>query len=410
MQNASTITIWPFGNEPSLSRFVSKASTPLGVLLAGAIAAFLGGLFVAPQGFAVLAAILAVVVIGAAWPWIALRGVECTITFTARRGREGQPTPMAIVVVNRWPLPVWGLAIEGAVSDTSGHGDTVTLARLGGWSRTTFRCTLTPPCRGVYPRHVPQIVTGFPFGVYRAAKRARVERRLTVWPETCQLASRRPSSAARSLDTDNSPAGVGLIGTRCGVREFRHGDNLRDIHWSKSASSDRLLVSERECDRSDRAVVRVESDIAHSAGCGCDSSLEWSLRIAASLCESIVIHRGQVELWLGDGADAIDSGSVGLDGLLDAIALFPGHSRAAHSSRPKRRRASTVEAAYSIGSGPSKHSGVKSIVLCPAGFGSHALAPADPTACWLVLSSPRDAYTQLRAAWRRTGRRAVYAN
>ena len=410
MQDQLTIAVWRVGKKPLQHRFATTVSTPFGVLLAGAIAAFLGGLFVTPQGFVALAAILAVIVIGAAWPWIALRGVECSITFTARRGREGQPTPMSISVVNRSPLPVWGLAIEGAVSDESGHGDAVTLARIGGWSRSIFHCTLTPPCRGVYPRHVPQIVSGFPFGVYRAAKRTRVERPLTVWPETCQLPSCPPSSAAWNLDTDNSPVGVGLAGTRCGVREFRHGDNLRDIHWSKSASSDRLLVSARECDRSDMAVVYVESDPANSTHCGCDSSLEWSLRIAASLCESIVGHRGQVELSLGDGSDVINSGAVGLDGLLDAIALFPGHSCAAQKSRPKRRRASVVEAAYAIGSAPSARRGVKSIVLCPAGFGSHALAPANPTDGWLVLTSPSDAYSQLRAAWRQSVRSAVHVN
>jgi uncharacterized protein (DUF58 family) len=410
MQNASTIVIRPSGNERSVGRFVAKASTPLGVLLAGAIAAILGGLFVTPQGFAVLAAILAVIVIGVAWPWIALRGVECTITFTARRGREGQPTPLSITVVNRWPIPVWGLAIEGALSNGSDGCEAIPLAKISGWSRSVFHSNLTPACRGVYPRHSAQIVSGFPFGVYRAAKRIRVERGLTVWPETCQLTASRPLSAAWSLDTDNSPAGVGLSGTRCGVREFRHGDNLRDIHWSKSASSDRLLVSERECDRAEKTIVYVNRDSGTSTDTGYDPTLEWSLRIAASLCESIVVHRGQVELCLGHETDPIDSGVVGLDGLLDAIALFPCHAGASQRSRSKRRCTPKVKAAYSIGSGPSERRGVKSIVLCPVGFGSHASAPADLSDGWLVLSSPREAYSQLRAAWRQAGRRAVHAN
>lgn len=410
MQDAFTIAVRPEGNELSARRFAAKASTPLGVLLAGAVAAFLGGLFVTPQGFAVLAAILAVIAIGFVWPWISLRGVECTITFTARRGREGQPTPLSITVVNHWPLPVWGLAIEGALSNGNGRCEAITLAKISGCSQSVFGCTLTPPCRGVYPRLSPQIVSGFPFGVYRAAKRVSVERGLTVWPETCQLVASRPSSAARSLDTDHSPAGVGLTGTRCGVREFRHGDNLRDIHWSKSASSDRLLVSERECDRADKAIVYVEGGSCLPTDREDDPTLEWSLRIAASLCESIVVHQGQVELCLGHDANPIESGVVGLDGLLDAIALFPAPACKGHSSRPKRRGASTAEAAYSIGSGPSVRRGVKSIVLCPVGFGSHAIAPADLADGWLVLSSPRDAYSQLRAAWRRSGRRAVHAN
>lgn len=90
-----------------------RLRSPLGVLSVAAGASLPCGLFVAPQGFLVLAAIGFVVVTGCLWPAIGLLDIRCSLQFDSQRGREGEPVPACLAVRNRFPWPAWGLAVEG---------------------------------------------------------------------------------------------------------------------------------------------------------------------------------------------------------------------------------------------------------------------------------------------------------
>jgi len=84
------------------------------VLVAGAVTlmSLLVGLFIGPQGYVLAAAIAGVMVLGVAWPWVAMRAVRCEMTFPQRRAREGDVVRVLVRVRNRFPWPVWGLSIE----------------------------------------------------------------------------------------------------------------------------------------------------------------------------------------------------------------------------------------------------------------------------------------------------------
>ncbi|MEO1498357.1 MAG: DUF58 domain-containing protein [Planctomycetota bacterium] len=317
------------------NQYVAWFRTPLGVLVVGAVSSLLCGLYVAPQGYVLLATIVAVIAIGLAWPLVAIRGVRCRFTFDTRRGREGQPCRAKLSVTNRWPWPVWGLAVNDpllAGADETG----LALARIDGWSTATFRCDLTPTVRGVYPQADVAVGTGFPFGLYQASRRAETPRRIIVWPQTFWLP---PLGATQSRPhwrgaiTDNR---AGTEGTRFGVRDHRAGDSLRDVHWAKTARFDRLIVSERESATVEDATVVVEiSPNQHTHGRQ-DPSLEWRLRIAASVCESFAAHHGHVDLWLGGTKLSAGRSQGDLSRLLDGVARFD--PAAETQQAPKRLR------------------------------------------------------------------------
>src|SRR5437762_1884358 len=65
--------------------------TPLGILGIAAVASALCGAFLHPNGYVLLGGIVAVVVLGLVWPWLSLRGLHGTLTFSATRAREGEP-------------------------------------------------------------------------------------------------------------------------------------------------------------------------------------------------------------------------------------------------------------------------------------------------------------------------------
>ena len=126
---------------PWANRYVYWVKSPLGVLIVAAMVALICGMFVASQALVVFAAIAIVIGVGISWPWLGLRGVACDLSFARHRVREGDPVKVVVSIVNRWPLPVWGLAIEKGFFVASGDDvdeTVVGLARIGALSKTEF--------------------------------------------------------------------------------------------------------------------------------------------------------------------------------------------------------------------------------------------------------------------------------
>ena len=74
---------------PWANRYVYWLKQPIGWLIVAAAASLLIGMFLAPQGWIMFAALAAVIALGVVWPWIAIRGVSCTLRFNRRRASEG---------------------------------------------------------------------------------------------------------------------------------------------------------------------------------------------------------------------------------------------------------------------------------------------------------------------------------
>lgn len=394
---------------PWLDSCLATIGSPLGVLLSGAVCSLLSGLFVAPQGYAILAVVLATTVAGAAWPWIAVRGLDGTLTFTAHRGHEGRPTQARVTLSNRWPFPVWGLTVEGIFS-ASGPDAEVALACIRGWSKSTYVLDITPTRRGVFPDATPVVATGFPFGLVRSVRPIGVERRLVVWPETFELPPLTTFKSISNRFSDSISSHTGRSGVREGLREFRRGDSLRDIHWSKSATYDRLVVSERQGASRQEAVVTVDVAPERHYGVGRDSSLEWALRLAASLCKTVVADDGAVELRLGSERVRAAGAPGSLEKLLDAIASHAHSNPPCRHTRFDRCRLDHNAACFEIGTRPSLERRVRSIVLDPAGFGAATAAATEDCEAWMVLRSSMDVAGQLRAAWGQRLARAFNAS
>ncbi|MEN1678410.1 MAG: DUF58 domain-containing protein [Planctomycetota bacterium] len=390
---------------PWANIYVAQLRTPLGVMLMSAMCALLCGLFIAPQGFAVFGAITSVVLIGLAWPWIAMRGISCRVVFVGQRGREGQPTPAKLVVTNRWPWPVWGLAVDDPLSPERDRGPAVALARINGWSRSTFDCSFTPKRRGRFPKPGVSLGTGFPFGLYQSTKPVTAPQPLIVWPQTFWLPPIEVGAPRRHWTGVLSDSLTGTQGTRHGVRTFRPGDELRDVHWAKSARHDQLIVNEREASTVQRLALFVDVEPARHAGSGADSSLEWTLRIAASICESVAAQQGVIELWLGQ-KQLVAEGKVALGGVLDAIALLDPSDEADSVAPTRRPPVENAVSAIAIGTDASPTRCEHSIVLDARGFGSQRLAADKRLGAWIPVSSPDDVPGQVLRGWR-IGRRRV---
>jgi uncharacterized protein (DUF58 family) len=95
------------------------------------------------------------------------------------------------------------------------------------------------PRRGLYRFAGLDVGTRFPFGFFEKVRPVREPHEILVYPEI------RPEAAARrSLDTrtgERERPTEGRSGDFFGLREFRDGDDRRDVHWKASARREQLV-------------------------------------------------------------------------------------------------------------------------------------------------------------------------
>ncbi|QDU98850.1 DUF58 domain-containing protein [Lignipirellula cremea] len=320
---------------PWSHRYVAWLKQPIGWIVAGAGASLLIAVCLEPQAWIIFGSLIAVMGMGVVWPWLAIYGTRAEMAFDCRRSREGESVQVRLRIENRWPWPLWGMAVEKGFSrgadappgEDSSAADpaqwvsapTAALARVAGWSCSEFVFEFRPSQRGVYPHRVPELATGFPFGLWRASRQIAVERELLVWPHIT------PLHAMPALGGDVADV-VGMLfdrpgeeGDMIGVRPFRQGDRLRSIHWGQTARRDALMVTERQAAARRLIVILVDT----AAFAAQSSALETAIRAAASVAQAFHAHHAQVRFLIGDVDLLLEPRTAGWHRLLDALACFP---------------------------------------------------------------------------------------
>lgn len=302
---------------PWANKWVYWLKKPGASLSAVAVASLACALFVRIEGFVGFAAVLAVVLLGYAWPSISIRGLHARITFRQRRGSESETVVAVVSVENRWPWPVWGLSVEGGFGPAS-----LALARVAGRSTTEFEWEFRPSCRGRYPLAVPYLVTGFPFGLRHAQRPVEIPEPLIVWPAIIPLDTLLDAAETRPSDDYFSDHRAGDSGDMTGVRPFRAGDSLRRVHWAQTARHGTIIVCERQAPVQSSVRVVFDSDLRLHRGEGTNGSLEWSIRIAASVASAYHRENAPVEFCFGHETWQVPLGAIGWQMFMDRLASW----------------------------------------------------------------------------------------
>jgi uncharacterized protein (DUF58 family) len=393
---------------PWANRYVNWLKQPIGWFVVGATVAALTAVFLEPQVWIIFGSLVAVMLVGVAWPWVAMRGTSAKIAFDRGRCREGERVQVRLSLHNRWPWPLWGLSVENGFflePTESGERPVAALARVHGWSRSEFVFEFRPEARSVYPHSVPELATGFPFGIWRASQEISVQRELLVWPRTTLLTSI-PSLGGDIADV------IGMLfdrpgneGDVIGVRPFRHGDRLRSIHWAQTARRDALVVTERQA--AARRLVVIAVDVSAFSNDGSANGhkrqqLETAIRVAASLAQEFHAHHAQVRFVMGDVNLLLSPDAPGLRQLLDALARFHAHHDSARQPSNFGRSVFTV-VVTSRQCWPEWESGAGTrgrlrVVLIG---GAEDASPVRGRNVWIALDSHSDCPTRLRQQWER---------
>ncbi len=321
-----------FGSQdfcPSLNRYVYWLKQPIGWFTSAGCVALILGLFGEAEAFAVAGAIFGLVVLGIAWPAIAVRCVSATLHWRKLRCEEGESLESVLDVVNCWPWSVWGLIVESddhIVNGGAEQKESVSLASVPAISSSRFVWQAIPQKRGEYPQQTAHLSSGFPFGLWMARRPLTIEQSILVWPKTIDLGN------MPALDGKvRSVVGAwidrpGTEGDVIGVRPYREGDSLRHVHWAQSARHDSLVVCERQSIARRSLRLEIFPSEVESLLPSQDAVQEWLIRIGGSVARTFLSHHWSVHLNLSGLAVKAEPGTQGLHRILDSLARWKSSS------------------------------------------------------------------------------------
>ena len=303
---------------------------------------------------------------------LCLRGLEVT-----RRApgsiHAGSPYLMGIAVRNgKQRLPTFSLEVEDLVAGRPVDRRCYYLKLPAGRvQETAYRNVL--PRRGYHELTGFRLSTRFPFGLIRKSRDVDAPARLLVYPALVPVPDhfvfgKKVQQGRRQL---KSPSRRGDF---YGLREFRSGDDPRDIHWRVSARRGRYFIRESEDESSKTVVVVLEDPREHTPAPAVEpaaarvdpaTSYEHAVSMAASIAMQLIKRGFQVGLVAGGAFLPAGGGPMHAAQLLQALALVQSGSArplppaVARLSRVHVRPAPggpVIEALNSAGGGPARRS------------------------------------------------------
>ena len=230
-----------------------------------------------------------------------LRRLRYTRAFSRKTAFEGQVVELIEDIRNEKILPVPWLRAESRIPrelafereqldahEVSGglyHKSIFYLPRM---NRLTRHHEVTLTRRGVYAAGSVALTAGDLFAITRAEKQLEIDCEIVVYP--------RILSDDELPDPANRWLGDAVVRRwimpdpflTTGIRDYRAGDSVRDVHWRASARTGDLRVKVRDFTSDPRALVilNVQTTAAQWADVGEQDieTIEQGIRIAATLC------------------------------------------------------------------------------------------------------------------------------
>lgn len=316
---------------PWANKYVYWLKEPIGWFVMALGISVLVGMHVNPLGWTLAAAIGSIIAIGMVWPWIAVRTSQCDLAPAIAEIHEGEECELVFSVRNRLPLPLWGLAVEGYLDREGDEAKpTIALACVPPISAADYRLAVCPQLRGHYPLVAPMVACSFPFGIWTARRVVNQCSPLVVYPQVSVIQDEATLTGGRMSESGDGLR-AGQMGEPLGVREFRSGDRLKNVHWVHTARTGNLVVCERGGPQQQAIEVHLDTRaLSKQTGVSRDANHEvnreaiaWRVRVAASLVTHLHARHVPVTLRIDQRTIHGAAGPVGLRRMLLALAIVP---------------------------------------------------------------------------------------
>ena len=265
-----------------------------------AVLAFFAGITGVRLAYTIAYALLAIIALAFVWSRAIVRKLRLDRDSPQGGHMVGEPFTERFVVANGGQLPVPycevhdGTRLPGYVPGRAFSlpaGGSVSWTTRGVFSR-----------RGIYSFGPLEARTGDPFGLFPRSLQLAPRTSVIVFPAIHHVGDIGPLVAGaagggdgrrgRPQDVPPDPATV---------REYDNHDGMSRIHWASTARAGRLMSRVYDTRQSTDLLVVLDLAMGHSAGVAPDSSLEYAVSLAASICHA-GLRRGQaVGLVTNDG-------------------------------------------------------------------------------------------------------------
>ena len=234
----------------------------------------------------------------------------------------GSPFLVGIAVRNaKKRIPTFSLEVEDLVAGKPVDRRCFYLkVPAGREQETAYRRTL--PRRGIHCLSGLRLSTRFPFGLLRRSIDLDTPAELLVYPALVPAADAVLCSGLAEMNDRPS-----TVRTRRGefesLREFRPGDDPRDIHWRTSARRGRCFVRQFEGDTGRLVVVALDDAQPKSPPPGGEPSAPFEAAVSLAASAALVLLRQgyQVGLATSSGFLAPGAGNIHASHILRSLAL-----------------------------------------------------------------------------------------
>ena len=236
--------------------------------------------------------------------WLSVTAVKADRRLVGVDAPESQAGPMEDDTVEVqldlenpwfWPRFFLSASYEAPMEEPSSRWQRFFVANLSGHGTVRLVSQLTCYRRGLHSLGPVTIESQVPFGLFRRRRPKEAPLSVLVYPRAYPMRGLALVEGAQgaSQHPRRARSGQEIIGSR----EYYPGDPLRHIHWRNTARLRKLVVKEVE-DTAERALT-VAFDATRSVGEGRVTTLEYSIKLAASLGLHAVSSGESVRLLAG---------------------------------------------------------------------------------------------------------------
>ncbi|MFJ8001690.1 DUF58 domain-containing protein [Streptomyces sp. NPDC096310] len=211
-------------------------------------------------------------------------------------------------------LPTGLLMLQDHVPYVLGPRPRFVLDRVEPGGRREVSYRVRSDLRGRYPLGPLQLRLSDPFGMCELTRSFSAFDILTVIPRTEPLPPVRLAGEAAGHG-DGRQRSLALAGDDDVIpRGYRHGDDLRRVHWRSTARYGELMVRREEQPQRARCTVLLDTRRTAYQGSGPDSAFEWAVSGAASALVHMLERGFAVRLLTDTGGSVPGEGSEGFAG------------------------------------------------------------------------------------------------
>ncbi|MQA05968.1 MAG: DUF58 domain-containing protein [Streptosporangiales bacterium] len=222
----------------------------------------------------------------------------------------GHEAAVTLVVENLSRLPTGLLLVEEVVPYQLGSAPRFVLDRVEAHGVREIGYQLRSETRGRYDVGPLTVRLADPFGLVELTRSFTRVDKLVVTPTVHQLPSV-PLTGAWTGGGDSHARTIAAAGEDdAATREYRHGDDLRRVHWKSTAKRGELMVRREEQHWQTRCTILLDSRHRAYHGEGPGSAFEFAVSAAASI--GVAMARDGFGLRLVTDAGATVAGHGGL--------------------------------------------------------------------------------------------------